>query len=275
MMSPPSSQTTILLAEPDAMFRKALSRALELAGFTVDEATTAEQIFHILKTRAMDLLVVDIHLPHTDGITLLRQLHATFPDTPVIVLTRRATLTTAIEAVKLGVADYLLKPLPTNTILVSIQSALEARASRVHREKLANTVMKMLPGMEATVPAGVTVAPPLAVKANLLHASPILLDASARLLFTEDNLADPVLLTRRETLVLAAMMRHANEILTFEDLAAAIQDDIPSENQDVQKIIRPCISRIRKKIEKKSRRRVIFTVRHTGYLYRTSPKTLR
>ncbi len=279
-MSSPSSQTTILLAEPDAMFRKALSRALELAGFGVENATTADQIFHTLKTRAIALLVVDIHLPGMDGITLLRQLHTDHPDTPVMVLTRRATLVTAIEAVKLGVADYLLKPLPTKTILDAVRGVLETRASRAHREKLANTVMEMLSGAETTVapvsppPADPASVPP-AEGGNLLHAPPILLDAASRQLFTEDDFSDPVPLSRRETDVLAMMMRHANEILTFDDLATVIWDDTPPCQQEIQKIIRPCISRIRKKIEKKARRRVIFTVRHTGYLYRTSPKALQ
>lgn len=262
-----SAQTTILVTEPDSTFRKALTRALLLEDYKISEATTFEQMVHNLECSAVQLIITDVHIPHVDGITLLRWLHRTYPDIPVIILTRSATISTAIEAVKLGVADYLLKPLSTKSVLTAITHALNEKLEHIQRERLAESVFDAFESADVSASSWTNTEP---VKQDILYVAPITLDTTAHLLYADDRPAAPVALSAREAALLEAMMRHPNDILTFQDLAGAIGagDTVPESDEHAQKVIRPCVSRLRKKIETHLHHRVIFTIRRTGYLYR-------
>ena len=119
----------ILLADPDMPFRVALARTLKFKGYSVDQAASVQQMLHLLSKVPVSLVVIDIRMPETDGISLIRQLRQKFPDTHIIILSAGANVETTIEAVKLGVKDYLLKPIATGDILTAIDMVLHTRSN--------------------------------------------------------------------------------------------------------------------------------------------------
>ncbi len=119
----------ILLADPDMPFRVALARTLKFKGYLVDQAASVQQMLHLLSKVPVSLVVIDIRMPETDGISLIRQLRQKFPDTHIIILSAGANVETTIEAVKLGVKDYLLKPIATGDILTAIDMVLHTRSN--------------------------------------------------------------------------------------------------------------------------------------------------
>lgn len=111
----------ILIVEDDTSFAKILCTFLERNGFFVQTRHSGIKAEEILKEHAFDVVLTDVRLPEYDGITLLSKVR---DNTPVIVMTGYAEITTAVKAIKQGAYDYIEKPFTPDQILTVIQSAL-------------------------------------------------------------------------------------------------------------------------------------------------------
>jgi DNA-binding response OmpR family regulator len=100
----------ILVVEDNELVADAIVRGLGMAGFAVDRAGSAESATAALATEHFDLALLDIGLPGTDGLTLLRRLRSQGQTLPVMVLTARDALATKVEALDMGADDFLMKP---------------------------------------------------------------------------------------------------------------------------------------------------------------------
>ncbi|HXQ30365.1 MAG TPA: response regulator transcription factor [Steroidobacteraceae bacterium] len=100
----------ILIVEDDELVADALERGLAQAGFVVDHVGTAEQAEAALAADEFDLAVVDIGLPRTDGLSLVRRLRRSGSDVPVLIITARDALADRVDALDLGADDYMTKP---------------------------------------------------------------------------------------------------------------------------------------------------------------------
>ncbi len=100
----------ILIVEDDELVADALERGLAQAGFVVDHVGTAEQAEAALAADEFDLAVVDIGLPRTDGLSLVRRLRRSGSDVPVLIFTARVALADRVDALDLGAHDYMTKP---------------------------------------------------------------------------------------------------------------------------------------------------------------------
>src|SRR5450755_4665456 len=99
---------TILIVDDEPAARYGLRRALE-AGYRIVEADSAETAREALRRGQPDLLLLDVMLPGQDGLSLLRSLRDEGNDVPVLMISALDTAKTAIEALRLGAADYLVK----------------------------------------------------------------------------------------------------------------------------------------------------------------------
>jgi DNA-binding response OmpR family regulator len=100
----------ILIVEDDELVADALKRGLEASGFAVDRVGSAESAEVALSAEEFDLALIDIGLPKTDGLTLVRKLRRAGNDLPVLILTARDGLADRVDALDLGADDYLTKP---------------------------------------------------------------------------------------------------------------------------------------------------------------------
>jgi DNA-binding response OmpR family regulator len=100
----------ILIVEDDELVADALRRGLADAGFAVDRVGSAEQAEAALATEEFDLALIDIGLPKSDGLSLVRRLRRAGSDLPVLILTARDGLADRVDALDLGADDYLTKP---------------------------------------------------------------------------------------------------------------------------------------------------------------------
>ena len=124
----------VLVVEDEDKLRRVIELQLESAGFDVDQAGTAEDALR-LADRA-DLVLTDLRLPGMDGLQLLAQLRRQNSLTPVIVMTAFGSVEGAVEAMKTGAADFLLKPFSLDHLTTVIHKALEVRALRDENKKL-------------------------------------------------------------------------------------------------------------------------------------------
>ena len=101
---------TVLVVEDEAYVRTSLGELLRSRGFDVLLSTGAEEAQDRLAKAPVDLVLTDLKMPGADGLELVRRLHAAFPDLPVLVLTGHGTIGSAVDCIKAGAADYILKP---------------------------------------------------------------------------------------------------------------------------------------------------------------------
>jgi DNA-binding NtrC family response regulator len=130
----------VLVVDDDEAVRKACCKIASGMGFAVvgaDSATTARAI---LKHQRIDLLLLDLKLPGGGGLPLLEQVKALHPDTAVIVMTAFATVSSAVEAMRIGAGDYLTKPFALEELTTVLERAAHLHTidvqSRQLRERL-------------------------------------------------------------------------------------------------------------------------------------------
>ncbi|MCB1686234.1 MAG: response regulator transcription factor [Pseudomonadales bacterium] len=107
----------ILVVDDDHVFRSALGRAFRRRGFSIREADSVAGARSAVTARPPDLAVVDLKLPDGSGLEVVEFLHAGSKSTRIVVLTGYASIATAVEAVKLGATNYLMKPASPDEIL--------------------------------------------------------------------------------------------------------------------------------------------------------------
>lgn len=107
----------VLLVEDDRVLRQALGDTLELGGFAFDAVGSAEEALQAVAQEAYSLVVSDVNMPGMDGHQLLALLRRQQPQLPVLLMTAHAAIERAVEAMRQGAADYLVKPFEPNALL--------------------------------------------------------------------------------------------------------------------------------------------------------------
>ncbi len=111
----------VLIVEDDRALNEALCDTLELADCEVSGVGSGEEALVALDGFAPDLVVSDVHMPGMDGHQLLAQLRSRRPDLPVILMTAYGTIDRAVEAMRMGAADYLVKPFAAESLLALLE----------------------------------------------------------------------------------------------------------------------------------------------------------
>jgi DNA-binding response OmpR family regulator len=120
----------VLLAEDDAMIARGLATALKQGGFAVDWMSDGRSAAAALAATAFDLVLLDLGLPHIDGLTLLRELRRRGDATPVIILTARDERHSRVAGLDAGADDYVVKPFDLDEVLARMRSVLRRSAGR-------------------------------------------------------------------------------------------------------------------------------------------------
>ena len=133
---PALERTTVLVVDDEDGIRKALDRFLTRLGYQVAAAANATQALERLAADRPQAMLCDIRMPETSGVELLPKVLAQDPDLAVIMLTAIDEPRTAIECLKLGAHDYLIKPVDLEELELSLQYALRLRQLELDRRQL-------------------------------------------------------------------------------------------------------------------------------------------
>nr|AQQ75135.1 hypothetical protein [uncultured bacterium] len=120
----------LLIVEDDVDLRETLTTFLTRAGYDVAQARDGSEALEALDKEPPDLVLADIHMPGMDGLALLAEVKARYPETIVIMMTAFSSIDSAVEAMRRGAEDYLSKPLQLADAQMSVERALERRALR-------------------------------------------------------------------------------------------------------------------------------------------------
>ncbi|WP_027174510.1 response regulator [Desulfovibrio aminophilus] len=131
----------VLLIDDESGFLEVLSKRLETRNLSIVTALSGEAGLKALgKDHALDVVILDVKMPGLDGIQTLQMIKKDFPLAEVIMLTGHATVETAIEGMKLGAFDYLMKPCDIDLLVQKVQEAKEKKAK--HEEKIVQAQLK-------------------------------------------------------------------------------------------------------------------------------------
>src|SRR5213595_4028762 len=132
----PVEKTTVLVVDDEDGIRQALTRFLSRLGYNVHAAANATEALQQLAANHPQAMLCDIRMPETSGVELLPKVLAQDPDLAVLMLTAIDEPRTAIECLKLGAYDYLIKPVDLEELEMSLQSGLRQRQLEIDRREL-------------------------------------------------------------------------------------------------------------------------------------------
>ncbi len=239
----------ILIVDDDPEIRRLLVDYLQRNGFTAVAARDGREMWHALDRHVVDLIVLDLMLPDSDGLTLCRDLRARSslpmgqPNIPVLMLTARGEEADRIVGIEMGADDYLVKPFNPRELLARIKSIL--RRTRA-----------LPPNLRPET-------------ARCLCFAGWCLDTAARLLTAPDGVATP--LSGGEYRLLRILLDHPNRVLNRDQLTEMIHG---REAEAYDRAIDVQISRLRQRLRDDSREpELIKTVRGEGYVLAASIET--
>lgn len=222
----------VLLVEDEDRLRDLLKRGLQEERYAVDTAGTGDDALRLLRVTDYDLIVLDVMLPGTDGLSLARSLRRSGNNTPILMLTARDTVDDRVAGLDSGADDYLTKPFSFRELLARTRALLR-------RDAL--------------------------TKDHVLRVGDLELDTLTREVRRAGIRID---LTSREFAVLEMLVRNPGRVLTRAQIAEHVWDyDFTALSNVVDVYIRY----LRRKIDEGHAQKLIHTVRGSGYQIRIPP----
>src|SRR5262245_40824009 len=126
----------ILIVDDEEAIRFFAGYGLRQAGWQAHEVSSGEAALAWLEEHPCDVILLDLHMPGIDGLTVMREARKHWPDIMVIIMTAYASLDSAIEAVRQGAFDYLQKPCQIDDIIACTNRAMAEKSKRDHQSQL-------------------------------------------------------------------------------------------------------------------------------------------
>ena len=219
----------VLVVEDERKIAGFIARGLKEEGYAVDLASDGEEGHFLASTNEYDLLILDLMLPKTDGLSLCRSLRREGYTAAIIMLTARDTVRDKVTGLDAGADDYVTKPFAFEELLARIRALLRVRGRA---------------GTQAT----------------RLEAGDLVMDLVSH---EVRRAGKPVNLTAKEFSLLEYFMRHAGSVVTRTMIAEHVWDI----NFDTDtNVIDVYVSHLRDKIDRSFKKKLIHTLRGRGYM---------
>ncbi len=239
-------KSNILVVDDEPVARQSLSEILRLEGYAVNSAPNGQAAVEYVRTHPVEIMVVDLRMPGMDGLEVVQVVNQISPETEVILLTAFGSTESAVQALRLRIHDYLLKPAPPSQVVASVKKGLVRREARLKAR-----------GGSATNEVDESVA-----EFSLKDGTHI--DLSRRQIRKKDQI---IHLTPAEGRLLRVLIENPGRVYSHRELVLLVQGYDTSQ-REAPEILRPLVSRLRHKLEAfPSLSDRIVSVRGTGYLY--------
>lgn len=259
----PGLHRRVLVVDDEANLRQTLARILHQLGCDVTTATDGIEALQRLEVAPYDLVYLDIRLPGMDGLQVLRQIHDRYPQLAVVLLTAHASISSAVEAVRLGATDYLIKPITPEALIARTRTILVDQAAQRRRREIQEQIdalqaeLKALDQAPAVTPSFIAPA-----DERFLKRGALVLDMHARRATCVDRV-----LTLPPTAFdyLVVLTRHAPDVVPYQALVVEAQG-YQTDLRQAQELTKWHIHTLREALERESAGSChLLTVRGTGY----------
>jgi len=259
-------QGHILIIDDEATLRQTLARILQRAGLEVTTASSGQEGLAYLERQFFDLVYLDIRMPDMNGLEALKVMHAQFPDLPVVLFTAQPDLNSALEALREGASDYLLKPLQPKALIERTQAILARREKERRRRELQGQIESLQSELaslenEELVPPAAASKSPEATERFLVRGK-LTLDLHARRLTFDGR---PIELPPTAFDYLLVLARHAPNVVDYQTLVSEAQG-YQGGGRETQEIVKWHVHHIRQALEPDpDKPTLLINVRGLGY----------
>jgi len=258
----------ILIIDDEASLRQTMARILQRAGYETTTAANGQEGLNLVSEHSFDLVYLDIRMPDVSGLDLLKTIHAKFPDLPVILFTAQPDLNSAVEAVRRGATDYLLKPLKPQAVIERTKAILEK--NQVERRK--REIQRQIDSLQSELnelekgsgEKETELKQEQASTRNdrFVQCGVLKLDLYSRRVTMED---DEVNLPPTSFDYLLSLARHSPNVVDYQTLVSEAQG-YETDTREAQELTKWHIHNIRQAMEPDPRKPVyVINVRGTGY----------
>lgn len=253
----------ILIVDDESAVRESLEELLRMENFQAESAGSGEEALKVLSEVKYDLVLLDIKMPGIDGVEVMRQIKKYHPDTRIIIITGYGSLDSAIESIRSGAQDYMLKPYTAEDILLSVNRALSEKETRARKEILIEQLESSLDQLKDVEGIRTEDLPARRV-VNLARG--IMVDLERREMWRG---SERVHLTPTESKLLSIFLDNRGRVMTHQEIVFLVQGYEITE-WEAPEVLRPMISRLRKKLALfPGAEEWVSNVRGTGYLFDT------
>jgi len=140
----PAYRPHVLLVEDELNVAKGLEMVMREEGFDVDMADTGQGALDKFRAGEFDLLIADLRLPDMDGMDVIQRVREKRPRTNVVIITGYPSVSSAVQAVRMGVSDYLRKPFTEDEFKTAVKSALKEKDKESMEELIVETQKERL-----------------------------------------------------------------------------------------------------------------------------------
>ena len=262
-----SISNSILIIDDDVNLRRSLALILNKAGYSVTSAANGQEALQYLQAGAYDLSFLDLKMPDANGIDILPQIRSIYPDMPVLILTAHATLESAIEAVRKGARDYLIKPIDPPLILTRVEEIMIEQRQPKRRREIVNEIQGLLAELrqfdqsESQTPSLLQTLSSTD-PARFLQCGPITLDLHARHVKIGDRF---IQLSPTAFDYMVTLVRHSPNPISYETLVMESQG-YKTSLYEARDLARWRVHELRRALELENQgEKYIITVRGVGY----------
>lgn len=268
--SPDPKSAHVLVVDDEGAIRYSISKTLQRIGYQVTAVESGEKALEVMADQNFDVVLTDIRMPGLTGVELLGKIKEQAPDAIVILMTGYASLGTAVESLRLGAHDYLIKPSSSQDIRASVARGLE-RAQNLQRRRM------LLESIQANIKELTGTEPETNHRVNTFTPPPPSPSQPAMSTMTlgpltifpgkyEIQVGDKRLsLTPTEFDLLLYLAAHRGRVVPCYELVREVRGYTVAE-KDAREVVRPHISNLRRKLEKAGQDPdLIVNVRGIGY----------
>ena len=271
-MSVNEEQAYVLVVDDEGAIRYSITKTLQRVGYHVEAAASGEEALEMMKTQNYDVVLTDIRMPGLTGVELLRRIKEQAPDAVVILLTGYASLETAIESLRLGAHDYLVKPSSSQDIRNSVAQGIERAHNLRNRRALLRSIrdnVEQLTGEqvelekpEASVSKAAMGSTPVVTPVTTMTIGPLTIYPGRYQISVGD---EPIDLTPTEFDLLLYLSAHRGRVVPCSELVREVRG-YGLEEHEAREVIRPHVSNLRRKLKSSGQNpNIIVNVRGIGY----------
>jgi DNA-binding response OmpR family regulator len=258
-------KTRILIVDDESTLRATMEDLLQAEDREIATAASGEEALAYLEGDPFDLIVVDLIMPGIDGLQVIDVAQRSSPQAKIIMLTAYGTLDTAIQAMRRGATDYLLKPASAPEIEAAVDRALQQRYDEARREALIERISDAFDELRGQPSTGTTTEETLPPRRErFLQARGIIIDLQKHIVTLDGEILD---LTPTELRLLSTLIANSDQVMSCRELVYQVQN-YETDERDARSIIRVYVRRLRKKIEPDpGSPTYILNVRGAGYMF--------
>ena len=237
----------ILIIDDEASLRRTMARILQRAGYEVTTAANGEEGLALVSEHSFDLVYLDIRMPDMSGLDLLKTIHAKLPELPVILFTAQPDLNSAVEAVRSGATDYLLKPLKPQMVIDRTNAILEKHQMERRKREIQRQIESLQTELNALEKGGgeekSASKPDQASASNdrFVKLGPLSLDLYARYVTMDETAVE---LSPTSFDYLLSLVRHSPNVVDYQTLVSEAQG-YETDTREAQELTKWHIHHIR------------------------------